>query len=105
MNAKQELIGAIGNRRIKCATIQYSDGMEYDFEVKIKVYDLKVNYNDIDYKNFMDSLDFIYGYGMQYLSGYVWFDDGSWLERYEYDGEEYWYHKELPEIPTHLLKT
>lgn len=28
---------------------------------------------------------------------YIVFDDGSWLERYEYDGSEGWVHKETPD--------
>ena len=30
------------------------------------------------------------GYGAQELFGYVWFTDGSWSERDEYDGSERW---------------
>ncbi|WP_456390639.1 hypothetical protein [Hydrogenimonas sp.] len=44
------------------------------------------------------ALDFDYdeGYGAQELFGVVVFTDGSWLERYEYDGAESWVHKRTP---------
>ncbi|HAY89148.1 MAG TPA: hypothetical protein DCY51_06890 [Bacteroidetes bacterium] len=55
---------------------------------------------------FLDSLDFEYpnGYGLQYLYGTVWMKDGSWLERKEYDGSEWWVCKKTPKIPEHLFK-
>ena len=34
--------------------------------------------------------------------GVVWLTDGSWLERYEYDGAENWELKKLPTIPVEL---
>lgn len=48
----------------------------------------------------LDVLDIDYddGYGTPYLgdSSYVVFRDGSWLERYEYDGNEHWSYKSTP---------
>lgn len=48
----------------------------------------------------LDWLDFDYddGYGGQELFGLVLFDDGSWLERYEYDGSECWSYKYSPTV-------
>lgn len=46
-----------------------------------------------DEKNFYDilaSIDYNNGYGSQELFGVIAFKDGSWLERYEYDGSEKW---------------
>lgn len=42
------------------------------------------------------------GYGSQELYGIIWFKDGSWLERGEYDGSEWWEYKTTPEIPDFL---
>lgn len=36
------------------------------------------------------------GYGGQELFGWVVFKDGTWLERGEYDGSEWWAYKEPP---------
>jgi len=46
-------------------------------------------------------LDFEYdnGYGGQELFGNVWYTDGTWSERGEYDGSEWWEHKVCPPIP------
>jgi hypothetical protein len=42
------------------------------------------------------------GYGTQEIPAdlIVVFKDGSFLERYEYDGSEYWVHKEIPQRPS-----
>lgn len=43
--------------------------------------------------------DYNSGYGTQYLFGTIWFADGSWADRYEYDGSECWDHHTLPALP------
>ena len=67
---------------------------------------LKVNYSNVEYETFLKELDFEYdnGYGILELSGLVWFDDNSWLERREYGGSEWWEYKQYPEIPEECLK-
>lgn len=54
-----------------------------------------------DIEDFLDNLDFKYdsGFGGQSLYGNVWFADGTWLERGEYDGAEWWEYKATPAIP------
>ena len=46
-------------------------------------------------------LDFNYdsGYGTQLLFGTIWFADGSWAGRYEYDGSECWDYHTPPVLP------
>lgn len=46
----------------------------------------------------LDFLNFSYdeGFGMQYIYGYILFSDGSWLERREYDGAEWWKFMTIP---------
>jgi len=46
-------------------------------------------------------LDFIYnnGYGCQELFGTIWYADGTWSERGEYDGSEWWEFKKCPDLP------
>jgi hypothetical protein len=46
----------------------------------------------------MPKLDFDYdgGYGCQELFGYIWYGDGTWSQRGEYDGLEWWEHMERP---------
>ena len=103
MNAQVELLERLEfGAKIKCASIQYGDG--YFTEPKCMV--LKLNYSENEYEAFLKSLDFNYdhGYGMQYLYGTVWLEDGTWLSRGEYDGSEWWEHNMLPEIPEECLK-
>jgi hypothetical protein len=46
-------------------------------------------------------MDFDYdsGFGTQELFGTIWFADGSWADRQEYDGSESWDHQTLPALP------
>lgn len=107
MNAKQELLRLINPNEIKCALIyegeQYNyETLQYDVSEK-KI--LKVNHTEEELNSFLNSLDFNYdnGYGGQELFGTVWMNDGTWLERGEYDGSEWWEHKICPVINDELL--
>ena len=46
----------------------------------------------------LPKLNFEYdaGYGGQELFGYIWYSDGTWSERGEYDGSEWWQHQCCP---------
>jgi hypothetical protein len=46
-------------------------------------------------------LDYNYdcSYGHQYVHGMVWFTNGIWASRSEYDGSEYWTIKKYPNLP------
>ena len=52
----------------------------------------------------MLSLDFTYddGFGGQQLDGQIWFKDGTWADRGEYDGSEWWQYHKCPQVPTFL---
>ena len=58
------------------------------------------------YNTFLQSLDFVYnaGFGGQELYGVIWYADGTWSSRYEYDGSEEWAHRRVPVIPEYLKK-
>jgi len=92
MNAKQELIKFCDGLTIQCAEIRR--GSKY-------VVNLKIGGN---LEEFLQALNFEYdnGYGGQNLFGIVWFTDGTWAERGEYDGSEWWEHRKCPEIPEGL---
>ena len=72
-----------------------------------KIITLKENWSNDEWLAFLDGLRFNYnnGFGSQRLFGVVWFKDGSWLERYEYDGSEEWVLKRTPDIPPVLQRT
>jgi hypothetical protein len=103
MNAKNELLKEIKNKaKIKCALIKNEYGYE---ENEVKIIVLKINYSEKEYEKFFEELDFNYdsGYGGQELFGTVWMEDGTWIERGEYDGSEWWNYKSLPTIPNECL--
>lgn len=123
--AVEELLKAIEQSKkskldVKCAVI----GLSYDYpddDVELilrnprngvgggltfkKVAILKENWSNDDWLNFLEALRFNYddGYGSQHLFGAVWFKGGSWLERREYDGLEWWEYQATPTIPTELM--
>lgn len=117
INARQELLDKLKDigyepKEVKCAII----GMKSDWH-DLDINDLVLgrgclrravlveDWNNDQWLLFLDGLNFNYngGYGTQYLYGVVWFKDGTWLERTEYDGSEWWVHEVVPEIPSVLL--
>ena len=100
-NAKKELLelnSGVSTKMI-CATIhRVVNGM------KSTSLDLRVGYTQVELEKFIDGLDFEYyaGYGSQELYGMVWYEDGTWAGRKEYDGAEWWSHHKCPEIPANL---
>ena len=96
-NAKEELLDKMPiNAVIKEAFIWHGD----DYYTNKRYFVLKEDYTEEDYDTFMNSLDFNYdnGFGGQEVYGVVVFTDGTWLERHEYDGSEWWEYKKTPDI-------
>jgi hypothetical protein len=91
VNAKDELLEHIKDRKVVFVSIQAGEWGEPD-EQKVFAGDL----NEV-----LPMLDFFYnnGFGSQYLNGTIWYEDGTWSERGEYDGSEWWEHRQRPEIP------
>jgi hypothetical protein len=96
-NAKLEMIRHIGERVVLCAKVTYGR----DYCDNRKVFVLGVGHTPADRDAFFQSLDFVYddGYGSQELYGNIWYDDGTWSDRGEYDGSEWWQYQSVPEIP------
>jgi len=65
---------------------------------------LPLGYTQEQYDKFMLELDFTYdnGFGGQVLDGIIWFKDGTWADRGEYDGSEWWQYHKCPKVPTFL---
>jgi hypothetical protein len=102
-NAKEQVVERFGNMEIVCATIFYKDC--WDYESPGIDCNLLVGHTQEEYDAFIESLDFEYdnGYGGQELFGNIWFKDGTWASRGEYDGSEWWEHHICPDIPQSLL--
>jgi len=103
MNAKREFLETTTNKVVLCATIDlapyYAPDTEY---VKCR---LKKGYSQEDLQEFLKTLNFNYesGWGSQELFGTIWYTDGSWSERFEYDGAEHWRYKCCPDVDEDLL--
>ncbi len=104
MNAKEEFIEHIKDRVVLCASLRTEEGY---FEPIPTFYLLKMDFTKIDFGLFLSSINFEYdeGYGHKTLFGTIWYTDGTYSERGEYDGSEWWEHKETPIIPDQLKET
>lgn len=96
-NAKAEFIEHIKQRKVECFEIVY----EKSYDEKKKFYYNSTIHTFSDLECILDQLNFEYdnGYGHQYIYGTIWYKDGTWSIRYEYDGSESWYHHECPPLP------
>lgn len=104
MKANEEFIEHTkeSKSKVKCAFITLGDS-RWDEEKKRCV--LRCGYSEQDFQSFIKSLNFIYdsGYGGQELFGHIWYEDGTWSSRGEYDGSEWWEYNTRPTIPTECL--
>lgn len=105
MNAKLEFLEEIGDKTLKCAAISHGGGYSFSGVDKSKKINLRCGYSFEEFKTFLKELNFNYdsGYGGQELYGTIWYIDGTWSSRGEYDGSEWWEYNSCPEIPNYLL--
>jgi hypothetical protein len=100
MNAKQEFLAEVKGKDVLCV------GILYDMPCmnKRKSYLLPIDYSSTFYDGFLDTLDFDYDnrYERRELFGTIWYKDGAWSERAEYDGSEWWSYQACPKIPEAL---
>jgi hypothetical protein len=104
MNAKDEMIDHITSK-VECAFIEYIPDDGSDIKNK-KICILRIDHDAEEFQDWLDELDFEYhdGFGGQELFGIVWYVDGSWSERKEYDGSEEWAHKVRPKVDFVLMQ-
>ncbi len=97
-HAQTEFLAFIGDRAVQCADITHRFKTE-------RICQLRQHYTEAEYTAFLQSLDFRYdaGYGSQELYGTIWFTDGTWAIRGEYDGSEWWQLCNRPAIPQELI--
>ena len=93
MNAKQELIEHIGDRAVRYVHISRGQRWQGNETVFSGALSNVQPLLDVEYNT---------GYGGQELFGNIWYEDGTWSERGEYDGSEWWEHKVCPAIPKGL---
>lgn len=89
ITAADELLKHIGARTVKY--VQIFHDIDWDKSITIEG----------TLEQVLPRLNFSYdsGYGRQYIVGTIWYTDGTWSERAEYDGSEWWVHHECPPLP------
>lgn len=99
MNAKSEFIQNTNGLKILCCQINVETNNGENIEAK-----LTTGWCQEEYDEFIKSIDVEYdsGYGGQRLFGTIWFTDGTWFDRGEYDGSEWWHYNICPIIPEGL---
>ena len=100
-NAKTEVSEFVRDRVVIAVQASF-EPFNRNSQVEVKIL-LQFRLGD-NWEQFTNKLDFEYnaGYGTQQLFGTIWFQDGSWATRGEYDGAEWWQHHIRPEIPENL---
>lgn len=94
MNAKEELLKHIADREVKYVQVYvgFFEGMTT----------IEGSLDEV-----LPKLDFEYdnSFGKQYLNGTIWYSNGTWSERGEYDGCEWWEYRECPPLPNKLTQS
>ena len=89
-NAKEELLEHIKDRSVKCVHVSLINDEDNEI-IAIGQLEKIIEKINFDYDN---------GFGAQMLHGTIWYEDGTWSERQEYDGSEKWVYKKCPKLPT-----
>jgi hypothetical protein len=102
-NCKKDFLDEVAERKVQvlCAEIIYFKKDHSERRIH-----LPVGFTKDEYALFLHNIDFMYdaGYGGQEVCGTIWYQDGTWSERAEYDGSEWWVYKSCPNIPDYLRK-
>ena len=100
-NAKEEFLKHTEGKNVRCSKIVFGD----EYYANQKTYILPVGYCPSDLELFLVEIDQNYdsGYGGQELFGTIWYTDGTWSTRGEYDGSEWWDYHTCPDIPLDLF--
>lgn len=67
----------------------------------VQLFHLPEGYHEGQLESFLRDIDTSYDneYGNQMLYGFIWWKDGSWSSRYNYEGKEKWVHNVVPSYP------
>lgn len=92
MNAKKEILNHINDREVEFIRVEILTFLQGDEENKT----IEGRLDEV-----LPLLDFVYdaGYGTQKLAGVIWYTDGTWSDRREYDGSEWWERHARPSLP------
>ena len=79
---------------IAFAKVQYGDG--FDEALLLTLRSNRTREEELEFLEGLASIEYDNGYGGQELFGTIVYKDGTWLERGEYDGSEWWEYRKLP---------
>ncbi len=98
INAKDELLDHIENREVKYVRIRITCGCSYAYDETDQAVEGTLD-------TVLPKLDFKYdnGVGDQYIFGTIWYTDGAWSDRDEYNGSEWWTYRKCPSLPSAAL--
>jgi hypothetical protein len=89
-NAKDELLSHVKGKDVTHVSIALNKGYQVE-PIRIK--------GDITcVSSALTFIEYNSGYGRQELFGYIWYSDGTWSCRGEYDGSEWWESVERPDL-------
>ena len=90
INAKQELLDHIGDKEVRYVSVTLGDEFS-----KVR------KHVEGTLAEVLPQLDFSYnnGYGERGLCGTIWYTDGTWSARNEYDGSGWRAYQTCPELP------
>lgn len=100
INAKDELLKHVGSMdNVKAVQLKYERRTQRLNSAQL--FHLPDGYSEQELTDFLHNINFSYdnGYGWQELFGFIWWKDGTWSSRYEYDGSEKWVHNSSPSYP------
>jgi hypothetical protein len=92
MNANQELIEHLED---KPPVIFIDIKRRWNYDTAGVVYSGRNLQDALNHTHF----EYHSGFGSQYLFGTIWYADGTWSSRGEYDGSEWWEYNKCPPIP------
>jgi hypothetical protein len=102
MNLKDEILLTLSRNGKLPTDIAYAEIWETytSDEDEERYISLIPNYSYAEYEEFLKNVNFEYDndYGKQYVQGYIVMNDGTWFERDDYDGREWWKFKKKPEF-------
>lgn len=81
---------------IAFAKIQYGNDVYEEPPVIAELRSIRTKNAERKFLETLADINYDNGYGGQELFGTIVFKDGTWLERAEYDGSEWWAHRKLP---------
>tara|TARA_R110002012_G_C11601042_1_gene607292 strand:- start:49 stop:414 length:366 start_codon:yes stop_codon:yes gene_type:complete len=106
INVKKELLEHVGDRAVSYVSLalvlrkreKISD--TYGFNYEWGTFRPKGNLKEVLEVLTITGLEYNNSYASQKLFGYIWYEDGTWSDRYEYEEAEWWRHVVRPDTNT-----